>query len=105
MAFHILCHHYATGLAQARKIHILQCMKTITVNVSEPAYLEFQNHARELDRTTAELIREAMEEFRQRHMVRATSLREVRPVSVGGPVAALGTEDDVLGEMLDDTRD
>jgi len=82
----------------------MKCMKTITINVSEPAYREFQNHAREMDRTAAELIREAMEEFRQRHMVRKASLRDVRPVSVGGPVAALVADDDLLGEMVDDSR-
>lgn len=79
-------------------------MKTITINVSEPAYREFQNHAREMDRTAAELIRAAMEEFRQRHMVRNTSLRDVRPASVGGAVVGLGAESDLLGEMLDDAR-
>ena len=36
-------------------------MKTITVNVSEPVYRDFQRFARERDRTASELIREAME--------------------------------------------
>ncbi len=80
-------------------------MKTITVNVSEPVYEEFQRYARKVDRKASELIREAMEQYRQLHMQRRTSLRDRRPVSVGGPIQAITAEDDLLEEMLDDTRD
>jgi predicted DNA-binding protein len=45
-------------------------MKTITVNVSEPTYRDFQRHAETTDRTTSELIREAMEEYRDRKLRR-----------------------------------
>jgi metal-responsive CopG/Arc/MetJ family transcriptional regulator len=76
-------------------------MKTITVNVSEPVYDEFQNYARRMERKASELIREAMEEYRQAHMQRTTTLRERRPVSVGGPIEAITEDDDILGEMLD----
>jgi Arc/MetJ-type ribon-helix-helix transcriptional regulator len=80
-------------------------MKTITVNVSEPIYEEFRRHAKKTDRKASELIREAMELYRQQHMQRRTSLRDRRPVSVGGPILAITAEDDVLGGMLDDARD
>ena len=53
----------------------------------------------------AELIREAMEEYRQKHIARRTSLRDRRPVSVGGPIQPITAEDDLLGEMLDEARD
>ena len=76
-------------------------MKTITVNVSAPVYEAFQAHAEKIDRKTSELIREAMEEYRVSHMHRRTSLRDRRPVSVGGPIKVIGAEDDILGEMLD----
>ncbi|MEM9281587.1 MAG: ribbon-helix-helix protein, CopG family [Verrucomicrobiota bacterium] len=76
-------------------------MKTITVNVSEPVYEEFQSHAAKVDRKTSELIREAMEEYREQHMSRRTSLLDRRPVSVGGAIDPLTDEDDILGEMLD----
>ena len=79
-------------------------MKTITVNVSEPVYEEFQRHARKTDRKTSELIREAMELYRQQHLMRSTSLRDRRPASVGGPIQPITGEDDLLGEMLDDPR-
>ncbi len=80
-------------------------MKTITVNVSEPVYAEFQRFAQKVDRKTSELIREAMELYRQQHMQRRTSLLDRRPVSVGGPIQPLTAEDDLLDDMLHDTRD
>jgi hypothetical protein len=80
-------------------------MKTITVNVSEPVYGEFQDYARKVDRKTSELIWEAMELYRQHYMHRTTSLRDCRPASVGGPILPITGEDDILGGMLDDARD
>lgn len=80
-------------------------MKTITINVSEPVYEDFRQYARMTARKTSELIREAMEEYRQRQMQRQTTLRDRRPASVGGPIRAITAEDDLLGEMLDDIRD
>lgn len=77
-------------------------MKTITVNVSEPVYDEFRSYASKVDRKTSELIREAMEEYRQQHMNRRSSLHDRRPTSVGGAIAAITGEDDILGEMLDE---
>jgi Arc/MetJ-type ribon-helix-helix transcriptional regulator len=79
-------------------------MKTITVNVSEPVYEDFREYARRMDRKASELIREAMEMYREQHMRRRTSLRNRHPASVGGPIQAITGEDDILGEMLDDPR-
>lgn len=86
-------------------IHWYRCMKTITVNVSEPVYEDFQRFAQKMDRKASELIREAMEAYRQQHMLRRTSLRDRRPASVGGPIQPITSEDDLLGEMLHDLRD
>lgn len=80
-------------------------MKTITINVSEPVYDEFRQYARKVDRKASELIREAMELYRQQHMQRRTSLRDRQAASVGGPIQSITAEDDLLEEMLDDTRD
>jgi len=80
-------------------------MKTITINVSEPVYEEFREHARKVDRKASELIREAMELYRQLHMHRRTSLRNRQPASVGCPIRPVTAEDDILGELLDDPRD
>jgi hypothetical protein len=75
-------------------------MKTITVNVSEPIYREFQEYARKHDRTTAELIREAMEAYRQRWTARRGSIRDLKPLDVGAVRHPLGPADDLLEEML-----
>lgn len=80
-------------------------MKTITVNVSESVYEDFQKFALKLEKKTSELIREAMEEYRIAHIERKTSLRDRRPASVGGAIEPVTTEDDLLEEMLDDSRD
>jgi hypothetical protein len=86
-------------------MHYIRCMRTVTINVSEPVYEDFQIFAKRADRKASELIREAMELYRQTHMQRRTSLHQRNPASVGGPIQALTGEDDILGEMLHDSRD
>lgn len=80
-------------------------MKTITVNVSEPVYRDFQTHAKAHDRTASELIRQAMEEYRRSHLRATGSLRDLQPVSLGKVLEPLKPDDDLLGEMLDEDRD
>lgn len=77
-------------------------MKTITINVSEPVYRDFQEYARRRDRKTSELIREAMEVYRQERIRPRTTLRDLRPSSVGAVLHPLRPNDDLLQEMLDD---
>lgn len=76
-------------------------MKVITVNVSESTYREFQAYAKRQDRKTAELIREAMELYREKKIDESASrsLRELQPVSLGRVLAPLEDGDDILGEM------
>jgi hypothetical protein len=76
-------------------------MKTITVNVSEPVYRDFVEHARRQDRKASELIREAMEAYRNLHIRPRPSLKDLKPISLGKVRKALGLGDDLLGEMLD----
>jgi predicted transcriptional regulator len=80
-------------------------MKTITVNVSEPVYEDFQAFAKRVDRKTSELIREAMELYRQARIQRQTTLRDRQAATVGGPILPLNPENDLLEEMLHDSRD
>ena len=79
-------------------------MKTITVNVAEPIYRDFQAYAKAHDRTASELIRQAMEEYRKNHLLPGVSLHELQPVSVGKVLHPLTQDDDLLGEMLDGNR-
>ena len=79
-------------------------MKTITINVSESVYRDFQEYAASRDRTTSELIREAMEEFRTRKLRPGRTLAELEPYS-GGEVSAPLWPDDILDEMMNHERD
>ena len=76
-------------------------MKTITVNVSEPVYEEFQRASRNQGRPTAELIREAMETYRREYLRPRADLRGFRPRSAGKVLKPLAREDDLLDEMLE----
>jgi len=75
-------------------------MKTISVNISEPVYEDFIDHARRTDRTAAELIREAMEMFRHQRIRPRTSLAALKPLDLGRTLRPLTGRDDLLGEML-----
>ncbi len=75
-------------------------MKTISVNVSEPVYEDFMEHAQRTDRTAAELIREAMDLFRRERIRPRTSLTELEPLNLGKTLKPLSSRDDLLGEML-----
>ena len=84
---------------------ILKYMKTITVNVSDPIYQDFTVYAKQVGNSASELIRRGMEDYRQRFILRKTTLRNRRPASVGGPLQPIPREEDLLGDMLDDRRD
>ena len=86
-------------------IHIIQCMKTITINVSDRVYRDFSKYAKQVGNTASELIRRAMEDYHERFILRKTTLRNRRPARVGGPVQPIGREEDLLGEMIDASRD
>ncbi|MGA2854221.1 MAG: hypothetical protein ABSE90_08850 [Verrucomicrobiota bacterium] len=75
-------------------------MKTISVNVSEPVYEDFIEHARRTDRTAAELIREAMDLLRNERIRPRTSLAALKPLDLGKTLRPLASRDDLLGEML-----
>lgn len=77
-------------------------MKTITINVSEPTYNEFKEYAQKTDRKTSELIREAMERYRNTYLIGKSSIRNLQPLSGGKILAPLTEKDDLLGEMLND---
>lgn len=79
-------------------------MRTITVNVSDPVYDEFQRAARAKGRPTSELIREAMENYRRAYLGRRGDLTHLAPISVGTVLEELGPEDDLLDEMLEPSR-
>lgn len=79
-------------------------MKTITINVSEPVYEEFREYSRKVDRPVSELIRQAMEDFRDVRLRSAGSVRSIPTLPVGRMIRDIDSSDDILGEMVDDVR-
>jgi len=75
-------------------------MKTITINVSEPVYAEFQAASKSAGRPTSELIREAMEWYRRERLHPISDLSTFRPRSAGRVLRPLTEADDLLEEML-----
>jgi len=63
---------------------MLRHMKAVTIHVEEPVYRDFQRLARRTKRSTSELIREAMENFRRSSVKPRTPLwQATEPISVG----------------------
>lgn len=77
-------------------------MKPITINVSEPVYRAYRQYAQLHDRTTSELIREAMEVYADHLMQPRQTIRGLPPLSLGKVVHPLQTGDDLLMEMSHD---
>jgi hypothetical protein len=76
-------------------------MKTITLNVSEPVYADFQRYAQEQDRPTSELVREAMEAYRQAKIRPPSSLRQIQPSSVGQVIKPWTGREELLEDLMD----
>jgi hypothetical protein len=76
-------------------------MKTITLNVSEPVYADFQRYAQEQDRPTSELLREAMELYRQSRIRPARSLRDLKPSSIGAILQPWSSRSELLEDFLE----
>ncbi|GDY11618.1 hypothetical protein LBMAG53_04960 [Planctomycetota bacterium] len=74
-------------------------MKTITIHVDELVLLDFQRYAKTHSRTTADMIREAMEHYRI-SWNQGGSLLDLQPANLGTCVRALDHDDDLLDEML-----
>ena len=81
--------------------YILKHMKTITLNASEPVYADFQRYAQEQDRPTSELLREAMELYRQSKIRPPRSLRNLKPSSVGTVLQPWSSRSELLEDLLE----
>ncbi len=82
-------------------------MKTITLDVSELVWADFQRYAREQDRPTSELLREAMELYRQSRIRPPRSLRDLKPSSLGAVLQPWSGWGELLEGLLEplDPRD
>ncbi len=79
-------------------------MKTITINVSEPVYRSFRQYARQHDRSTSELIREAMQVYTERLIQPRHTVRGLAPLALGKVLRPLCPNDDIMEEMTHDSR-
>jgi hypothetical protein len=68
-------------------------------------YEVYKAQAKKQDRTASELIREAMERYRQSWTGNETSLLDLPPIFLGKPLKPLSPDDDLLDEMLYGDRD
>jgi len=74
----------ALVLTQEPPWHMLRHMKAVTIHVEELVYRDFQKLARRTKRSTSELIREAMDNFRRSSGKPKTPLwQATEPASVG----------------------
>jgi hypothetical protein len=79
-------------------------MNTITVDVPDPVYRDFQAYATRVDRPAAELVREAIELYLEQKIApNRMGLLDMPTFSVGKILKPLGPDDDLLGEMLEGT--
>ena len=59
-------------------------MKPVTIYFQEMKYLIFQEMAKTQNRKAAELVRDAMDEYIEKHSVQKKTLDSWKPVSLGG---------------------
>ena len=77
-------------------------MNRITVDVPDPVYRDFQDYAKRVDRPASELVREAMELYRDQRIVRGgMDVRDIPTYAVGKVLKPLSPDDDLSGEMLE----
>ena len=76
-------------------------MKTISVSVSKEDYAAFRRGSKRLQRSIAQLIREAMALYREERLDEKSRLTEL-PVLVGHrPLAGLPTRAELYDEIFD----
>lgn len=77
-------------------------MKAVTIHLEESVYYEFQTLARKSKRSASELIREAMEMYRQKSKKNAHSLADSPPpASVGGVLQPWSERSEMLDNFFD----
>ena len=74
-------------------------MKLISLNVSEKTYGEFKKYAQDQDRPVAELIREAMELYREKKIELQKSLKHL-PTSAKPKLKRRWTREEIQEELL-----
>ena len=77
-------------------------MKAVTIHLDESIYSEFQSLARKSKRTASDLIREAMQVYRDRSKKNTHSMAEAPPpASVGAVLKPFSNRGDMLEDFFD----
>jgi hypothetical protein len=79
--------------------NIIINMKTISVSVSESVYEDFRLAARKMDRSIAQLIREAMRTYRDLYLTEREPLRELPVLSSMKPLGDLPSREEIWSEI------
>ncbi len=78
-------------------------MKVISVKLPDDAFEAIDQAARSRNKTAEEVVVEAVERWRESETGGGKSILSMAPVDLGLMKASVN--DDLLGEMLDDSRD
>lgn len=89
-------------LTKQHSWHMLWHMKAVTIHVEEPVYRDFQRLARRTKRSTSDLIREAMENFRRiSDKSRVPLWQTAAPASVGRIKIPWTRREDLVDDFFD----
>jgi hypothetical protein len=77
-------------------------LKTVSITLPDPIYEDLMSWARGQQRSPDEVVVEAIRAYRLEHIDSPISLFALPPLDLG-PMS-LVQDDDLLGEMLDDSR-
>lgn len=78
-----------------------QPTRTVTLAVPEDLYRDFEDDARRMNRTAAELMCQALAAYDRQCTRRQGSVRDLPPLDLGEVLRPLTRDDDLLEEMLD----
>ncbi len=79
-------------------------METIEITVPDATYADYRRAARAQRRPMADLVRDALEAYRQERLAPHRVLTSWSPVSVGRVFHPLGPDDDLLAEAAERSR-
>ena len=86
-------------------VHIMTTMKTISVAVSESDYEAFRRAAQAQHRPIAQLIREAMENYRKDKLEQRAPLSDLPVLAGHSPLGPLPKRSTIYDEILNGERD
>lgn len=78
-----------------------QSMRSVTLDIPEGVYRDFEDQAKRENRTATDLMCQALVAYDRHGLRRKGSLRDLAPLDLGGVLQPLTSDDDLLEKMLD----